>query len=174
MSTPNGEICRSTRRRAEPVEQVGQERTDREGEQDAEAHEDVQRAEDAAPQLVVDALVEEREAEHVDRSGAHPEDRDEAAPRGAGRTSTPPRSATRPATNTDAGEHLRLGQTALEDREHTTPRATPQPSAKMKKPKPVGAGVEHPVGEHRTERHEHAAADQARWRGRRSRPARPG
>src|SRR3546814_9299359 len=41
---------------AEAIEQVGQERAHREGEEHAEADQDVQGAEDAPSQLVVDAL----------------------------------------------------------------------------------------------------------------------
>ena len=58
------------------VEPLGHQRCDGEGEQHAEPDEYQQRAEDAAPQFVVDVLVEEGEPEHVDRPGRESDDAD--------------------------------------------------------------------------------------------------
>ena len=57
----------------EVVEEVRQERPDGERDQQAQAHDDVQRGEHAAAQLVVDVLVQQREADDVGGPGEHAE-----------------------------------------------------------------------------------------------------
>src|SRR4051794_24375760 len=51
--------------RRDVVEQLGRKRAERERDQQAEAHDRVERTEDAASQLVVDVLVEQRESDDV-------------------------------------------------------------------------------------------------------------
>ena len=105
--------------------------------QHAEAHQRVERAEDPPAELVVDVLVQQREAEHVDRAGAHAEDADEQR-REPERRHRRRDDAARPRRRTPTRRRpAASGCGAGTPTAATTPTATPVPRAKMRMPKPA-------------------------------------
>jgi hypothetical protein len=104
--------------------------------------------------------VQQREAEHVDEPGTDPESGDQhhRRPHRRGRHRGGEQDA-RPEHR--AGEHLLLGQAPLQERHREHPHGDTHPEPEGQQAEAGLAPVEHLVGEHRSQGHEHAAADQA-------------